>query len=129
MMIMEKIRSCLWKLESGFHGLIRLLGPSYPSLVFRPQTTNVTALGSKHFIMSSSEKCCMKQALIFKFWVIFDKVMSAYSQKIEKKKKNPSKMFLLVPFEISNFSLSLVWKNCLFWSTKIQISPELRVQI
>ena len=34
--------------------------------------------------MSSSIKFCMKAALIFKFWVIFDKVMSVYSQKIAK---------------------------------------------
>ena len=86
-MILEKMISCLWKLEPGFqtYGLIRLLGPSCPKLVFRPQTPNVTALGSKNFLMSSSIKFCMKQALIFKFWVIFEKVMNVYSQKIVKK--------------------------------------------
>ena len=39
-MILEKIRSCLWKLELGFwtYGWIRPLGPSGPNLVSRPQT-------------------------------------------------------------------------------------------
>ena len=34
--------------------------------------------------MASSIKFCMKEALIFKFLVIFDKVMSVYFQKIAK---------------------------------------------
>ena len=55
----------------------------------------------------------MKQALIFKFWVIFDKVMSVYSQKIAK---NPSKIFFLVPFQICKFSQNtsisgIAWSN------------------
>ena len=61
--------------------LICLLSPNCPKLVFRPETQNVTALGSIFFFMSSSLKSCMEPALIFKFWVIFDKVMSVYSQK------------------------------------------------
>ena len=40
-MILEKMRSCLWKLEPGFwtYGWIRLLGPSDPTIMLRPQTT------------------------------------------------------------------------------------------
>ena len=75
--ILEKMRSCLLKLEPGFQtGLIHLLASSCPKLVFRPQTPNVTALVSKSFFLSNSIKFCMKQALIFNFCVIFDKVMS-----------------------------------------------------
>ena len=38
-MILEKMRSCLWILEPGFwtYGWIRLLGPSHPNVVPRPQ--------------------------------------------------------------------------------------------
>ena len=39
---------------------------------------NVTALGSKSFFMSSPRKFCMKQILIFKFCIIFDKDMSVF---------------------------------------------------
>lgn len=64
-MILEKIRSCLRKLEPGFqtYVLIHVLGPSCTKLVFRPQTTNITALGFKSFFMSIFIKCYMKQAL------------------------------------------------------------------
>ena len=79
------MRSCLLKLEPGFQtGLIHLLAPSCPKLVFRPQTPNVTALVSKSFFLSNSIKFCMKQALIFKFCVIFDKVMSFVPRKLQK---------------------------------------------
>ena len=46
-MILEKMRSCLWKLEPGFwtYGWIRLLGPSDPTIILRPQTTR-----SRHFL-------------------------------------------------------------------------------
>ena len=42
-MIGEKVRSCLWKLEPGFqtYGLIRLLDLSCPKVVFRLQTLSV----------------------------------------------------------------------------------------
>ena len=114
-MILEKMRSCLWKLEPGFltNGLISLL-----SKALGP---NVRVLGSVNFFMSSSIKFCFKKALIFKFWVTFDKVMSVYSQKIAKK---PSKIFFLVPFQIFKFPLKPCLKNLVFLSTKIQISPE-----
>ena len=38
-MILEKMRSCLWKLEPGFwtYGSIHVLGPSGPNVVSRPQ--------------------------------------------------------------------------------------------
>ena len=47
---------------------------------------------------------------IFKFWVIFDKVMLwvFISRKLKKTKKNPSKIFSLVAFQICNFPLSLI---------------------
>ena len=60
--ILEKMRSCLWKLELGFltNGLIshlpKTLGPSRPILVFRPQTPNVRVLGYENFFMSSFTK-------------------------------------------------------------------------
>ena len=40
LMILEKMRSCLWKLQLGFwtYGLIRLLGPSGPNVVSKAQT-------------------------------------------------------------------------------------------
>ena len=40
LMILEKMRSCLWKLKLGFWtcGLIHLLGPSGPNVVSGPQT-------------------------------------------------------------------------------------------
>ena len=126
-LILERIRSCLWKLELRFwtYDLLCLLGPSCPKLVFTPQTPNVTALESRNIFMSSFIKVCMKQAISFKFWVIFDKVMSSYSQKIANK---PTNTFFLVSFQIGKFSLSLVYKNP-FWSTKIPISPQLLGQI
>ena len=40
---------------------------------------------SENFFMSTFITFCIKEALIFKFRVIFDKVMRVYSQKIEKK--------------------------------------------
>ena len=119
-MTMEKMRSCSWKLELGFptNGLIspfpKALGPNCPKLVFRPQMPNVKALGSKIFFLSSSIKFCIKWALIFKFWVIFDNVMNVYSQKIAKKL---SKIFFLVPFQICKFPLSLVQKKHPFFGT------------
>ena len=38
-MTLEKMRSCLWKLEPGFwtYGWIHVLGPSSPNVVSRPQ--------------------------------------------------------------------------------------------
>ena len=53
LMIVEKIKSCLWKLESGFvtNGLIsplpKALCPNCSKLAFRPQTSNVRVLGSE----------------------------------------------------------------------------------
>ena len=66
LMILDKMRSCLWKLELRFstNGLIsplpKVLGPNCPKLGFRPQTPNVKALGSEIFFMSSSIKFCIK---------------------------------------------------------------------
>ena len=88
LMIHEKIKSCLWKLELEFwtNGLIsplpKDLEPNCPS--FRPQTPNVIALGSQSFVMSISITFGIKQALIFNIWVIFNKVMNVYPQKTAK---------------------------------------------
>ena len=100
--------SCLWKLELGFwtYGLISRLGPNCSKLVFRPHTPNLPASGSKNFFMSSSIRFYMKQALIFKFWVIYDCLFP-------ENYKNPSKIFSLVTFQLNPFFV--------FWSTKIQI--------
>ena len=54
-MILEKIRSCLLKLELGFStfGLIsplpKALGLNCPNLLFRPQIPNAKPLGSEIF--------------------------------------------------------------------------------
>ena len=112
------------KIRARFPDLISLLGPSFPKSVFRSQTLDVTAFRSKSFFMSNSIIFCMKHAFIFKFWVIFDKVMSVYSKKIAK---HLSKIFLTMPFQIVLFKSCL--KNILFWSTKIQLSPKLLSQI
>ena len=64
--ILEKMRSCLWKLELGFsnNGLLsslpKALGPNYPKPGFRPQTPNVRVLRSEKFFMSSSITFCIK---------------------------------------------------------------------
>ena len=90
LIILEQMRSCLLKLELGIltTGLIsplpKALGPICPKLVFRFQTPNVNVLGSQNFFMSSSIKFYIKWALIFKFWVNYDKVISVYFQKIAK---------------------------------------------
>ena len=68
----------------------------------------------------------MRQALIFKFWVIFDKIMSIYSQEIAKKTiKNL--LFGAIP------DMEIPSKSCLkrprFWSTTIPISPKQLNQI
>ena len=90
-MILKKMRFCLWKLELGLstNGLIsplsKPLGENCPKLVFRSQTTNVKDLGSEIFFKASSMKFWIKYFFIFKFCVIFDKVMSVYSQKNAKK--------------------------------------------
>ena len=75
----EENEFLLLKIKASFPDLIRLLGPTFPKLVFRPYTTDVTAFRSKSFFMSSSLIFCIKQAFIFKFWVTSDKVMSVYS--------------------------------------------------
>ena len=104
--LISKLEPMFWFLNNGLISpLPKALGPNCPKLVFRPQTPNVRVLRSVNFFMSSSIKFCFKYALIFQFWVIFDKVMSVYSQKIAK---NPSKIVFLVPFQICKFPLSLV---------------------
>ena len=63
------MRSFLWKSELGFctYDLMSLSGPNCQRLVYRPQTPNVTDLGS----MLNSIKCCTKP-LILKFgWCLF----------------------------------------------------------
>ena len=93
--------SCFWKLKLGFssNGLIsplqRTLGPNCPKLVFKPQTLNVRALGSEIFFQVKLYKILHKISP-YKFWVIFDKVMSVYSQKTHQKR--PSKACLKNPF-------------------------------
>ena len=62
-----------------------------------PQTPIVTILRSNVFVLSFI-KFCIKQAFIFKFWMIFGKVMGVYSQKIAKKKHQ--KYFFLVQFHM-----------------------------
>ena len=60
--ILEKMRSCLWKLELGFwtpaliSPLPKALVPNYYKPVFRTQTSNIAALRSIYFM----SKFCMK---------------------------------------------------------------------
>ena len=101
------MRSCLWKLEPGFqtYGLTRLSDPSCAKQVFRPQTLNVTALGSKKISHAKLHKILHEESPYFQYLCRFDKDMRVYCQKIAK---NPSKISVLVPFHGSNFSQSLV---------------------
>ena len=70
--------------------LQKTFGSNSPKPVFRPQTPNVTfGIYLYIFFMSSSIKFCMKQGLIFKFWVIFDKVMSVSRVIFHVKLHNP----------------------------------------
>ena len=91
-MILEKMRSCLRKLEPGFwtYSLItplpKALGLNCPNLEcpFQALDHKHQSLGIWKFFISRSIKFCIKYALIFKFWTLFDKVISVYSQKIAK---------------------------------------------
>ena len=58
----EENKALFVKIRAKFSDLwlIRHLGPSFPKLVFRLQTPDVVALGSKSFFMSSSIIFCMK---------------------------------------------------------------------
>ena len=109
LIIHEKMRSCFWKLKLGFlsNGLIspleKALSPNCPKLVFRPQTSNVRALRSGIFVMSSSIKFCIRSCLqiLGHFW-------QSYKCLFPENCKKPFKNLLLVPFKICNFPLSLV---------------------
>ena len=97
-----------------------------PKLVFRPQTPNVRALESENF--------CVKLHKILHQISFYFQILGHFSQSYEclfpeNCKKNLSKIFFLVPFQICNFPLSLVKNTPVFWSTKFQISPELPCQI
>ena len=126
-MILEKMRSCLWKLELWFwtYSVIRLLPkalvPIYPKLVLGPRHQMYTVLRSKYFFMSSSIKFWWSKHLFSNFRSLLTKLWVFLPRKWQN---SPSKFFFLVPFQICTFPLSLVWKYPLIWSTKIQISSE-----
>ena len=110
LMVLEKVMSYFWKLKLRFwtYGFISCCKRLKFSST-RPQTPNVTALGSNFFFMSSSIKFCMKQGLIFKFWVIFDKVMSISWVIFHVKSHNPPH---LTPMDfVENFSGGYPSKN------------------
>ena len=114
-MILQILRSWLWKLELGFstNGLIS------PRLLFRLQTLNARDLGSHMFFMSSS----------IEFWIsyyfqILGHFWQSYECLFQGNCKNPFKIFFLVQFHIYKFPLKSCLKNPVFCSIKIQISPE-----
>ena len=66
LIVLEKMKSCLWKLELEFSNnglrspLSKALVPNCTKLVFWPQIPNVRVLGAKIFFMSSSIKFSIK---------------------------------------------------------------------
>ena len=89
-MILEKMRSSLWKLELGFmtNGLIsplpKALGPNYSKLVFRPQMPNVKILGSKIYFMSNSIKFASSKLLFLNFGSFLTKLWVSTPRKLQK---------------------------------------------
>ena len=67
-MILEKMRSCLWKLESGFrtYGWIHLQGPSGPNLVSRPQAPRARHFWVFNILMDSSHDSWENEVLLVK---------------------------------------------------------------
>ena len=55
-MILDKMRSCMLKLVVGFrsYDLIRLLGPSGPNIVSRPQTPELQNFEKFHDFIESN---------------------------------------------------------------------------
>ena len=119
-MVLEKLMSYFWKLKLGFwtYGLIRRckrLSAKIPLNQFLGSRLEMSPLGSIYifFFMSSSIKFCMKQDLIFKFWVIFDKVMSVSRVIFHVKLHNPPH---LTPMDfVENFVRWISIKNWKSW--------------
>ena len=108
--------------------LPKALGLNCPKPVFRPQTPNGRALGSEHFFMSSSIQFLHQINSHFQILEItFDKVTSVCLLPENCKKILQKSSFWCHFWYYS--SVSLVWKNTIFWSTKIQISLELLEQV
>ena len=92
-------------------GLPKALDPNCPTLVFRPQTPNVTALGSKIFFTSTSINIAWNKPLFSNFGSFLTKLWEFIPRKLQRK--------TLQKFSFK-FPLCLVLKKPLLWSTKIQ---------
>ena len=67
-MIMEKMKSCLWKLQLGFwsYGLIRLLSPSGTNVVSWPQTPRSNFFWDFMILLDSSHDSRENEVLFVK---------------------------------------------------------------
>ena len=67
-MIMEKMKSCLWKLQLGFwsYGLIRLLSPSGTNVVSWPQTPRLNFFWDFMILLNSAHDSWENEALFVK---------------------------------------------------------------
>ena len=96
LMIIEKMRSCLWKFEPGFLtcGLISSLPKGLCSkcsqLAFKPQTPNARVLGSVNFLNPVKLHNILLQ-ISFYFWILGHFWQSYECLFPENCKKNPFK--------------------------------------
>ena len=67
-MVLEKMRSCLWKLQLGFwtYGLIRFLGPSGPNVVLGPKPQDQELFWDFLILLSLSNDSWENEALFVK---------------------------------------------------------------
>ena len=113
-MILEKLRSCLWKLELGFwtYGLIHLLGPSAPNAVSSPQTLRSWILVGFHNIIYSSYNFGEHEALFVKmklrFWTCFIRLLGLSGPNVVSKSQTTRSRNIL---RFSNFVGFILW----FW--------------
>lgn len=86
-MILNKIRSYLWKLHLGFwiYGLLSLLGSTDPKLAFRSQAPNIDFFLMKKIFHIKLQKIFHITNLYFEELYDFGKVVKDYFQKIARK--------------------------------------------
>ena len=67
-MILEKMRSCFWKLKVGFwtYDTIHLVGPVGPNVVSRPQTPMPRNFRDFMILLDSSQDFVENEVLFFK---------------------------------------------------------------
>ena len=66
-MILEKMRSCLWKLQLGFrtYGLIHFLGPSGPNVVLGPKPQGQEIFWDLMILLDSSHDSWENEEVMF----------------------------------------------------------------